>query len=121
MPMPSRPTFLASALFLKDLDLGLETETRIWRDRDLSPRDRDRDRDLTPRDRDRDLNLRDRDRDHENVVSRGLETETWSRDLTSLIDSIRQQKNLPLSGNYLVFRFCILKKCLLKFSNQSRF
>src|SRR5437867_3998768 len=58
------------------------------RDRDLNPRDRDRDRDLNPRDRDRDRDLnprdRDRDRDHENVVSNGLETETWFRDLTSL-------------------------------------
>ena len=69
--MPSRPTFLASALFGRDL--GLKARPDLARPR---PGPRDRDRDLTPRDRDRDLDRRDRDQDHENVVSRDLETET---------------------------------------------
>src|SRR6184192_1890807 len=71
------------------ISVSVSRRDQTWRDRDQDPRDRDRDRDLTPRDRDRDRDLdprdRDRDRDHENAVSNRLETETWSRDLTSLV------------------------------------
>src|SRR3989442_1194176 len=65
-------------------EISVSRRDQTWRDRDQDPRDRDRDRDLTPRDRDRDLDPRDRDRARENLVSRYLESETWSRDLTSL-------------------------------------
>src|SRR3989442_11270547 len=72
---------------LEEVSVSVSRRDQTWRDRDQDPRDRDRDRDLTTRDRDRDRDLepRDRDRGHENVGSRGLDTETWSRDLTSLL------------------------------------
>src|SRR6184192_249989 len=68
------------------ISVSVSKRDQTWRDRDQYPRDRDRDRDLTPRDRDRsrDLSPRDRDRDHENLVSKSLETETWSRNLAFL-------------------------------------
>src|SRR3989442_14036640 len=74
----------------EEISVSVSRRDQTWGDRDQDPRDRDRD--LTPRDRDRDRDLdprdRDRDRDHENVVSNALETETWSRDLTSLTPAI---------------------------------
>src|SRR2546425_3619375 len=77
--MLCRLTFLAGVSCFEEISVSVSRRDQTWRDRDQDPRDRDRE--LTPRDR-------DRDRDHENVVSRGLETETWSRDLTSLLDTV---------------------------------
>src|SRR6267154_2361575 len=95
--------FLVSAVFsvLKRSRSRSRRRDQSWRDRDQGPRDRDRDRDLTTRDRDRDRDLsprdRDRDRNHDILVSRGLETETLSRDLTSLVLS---RKSPPQPSQY---------------------
>src|SRR6267154_861428 len=104
MTMMTILRFLISAVFsvLKRSRSRSRRRDQTWRDRDQGPRDRDRD--LTPRDRDRDRDLspRDRDRDHEILVSRGLGTETLSRDLTSLL--IGQ----AFKGAYLSIKFTVL-------------
>src|SRR4051812_11451363 len=78
----------------EEISVSVSRRDQTCRDRDPDPRDRDRD--LIPRDRDRDMDPRDRDRDHEKLVSRGLETETWSgfpRLLSSVFFSQQVAKN----------------------------